>query len=86
MYELGGEHLMDSNSHKFLKSNPHLIHFVRQNPEWYRYISRDPSCLREIESEAKVYYGKTLPQRLKKINEQLQMADMLFSLASAMKD
>lgn len=77
---------MDSTSYQFLKSQPDLIHFVRQNPEWYRYISRDPSCLLEIEHEAKVYFGKTLSQRLMKLNEHFQMADMLFSLADAMED
>nr|WP_010649516.1 YlbE-like family protein [Oceanobacillus massiliensis] len=77
---------MDPMVTNYLKQNPNLAEFVRYNPVWYRYLSRDPGRMREIEKEAKVFYGKTLPQRIKNINEQVQMINMLSQVAKAMKD
>lgn len=77
---------MDPFCYQILKSNPDLLRFVRFNPIWYRYLSRDPQYLLEIEKAAKQFYGKTLPQRLAKMGQQIEMASMLFQLAHHMKE
>ena len=77
---------MESTCYYYLKSNPELLRFVRLNPIWYRYLARDPSRMNEIEKEAKIFYGKTIPQRLEKMSHHIQMASMLIQLAGNMKD
>jgi len=39
-----------------------------------------------LEKEAKRFYGRTIPQRVEKVSDQMQMMAMLFQMASAMKD
>ena len=40
----------------------------------------------ELAEEAKFFYGKTLPQRLEKLNNQVQLVNMLVQFAGNMKD
>ncbi|GGB44997.1 hypothetical protein F3157_06785 [Virgibacillus dakarensis] len=77
---------MQQFSYQYLQSHPHLLNFVRYNPIWYRYLTRDPNRIAELEREAKKFYGKTFPQRLEKISNQVQMAGMLIQFAESMKD
>jgi hypothetical protein len=77
---------MHEKTYAYLQARPELLQFVRYNPVWYRYLSRDPGCMEDMEKEAKKFYGKTLPQRLEKMNSQVQMIGMLMQFADAMKD
>ena len=77
---------MDVNCYQYLQKNPDLANFVRYNPIWYRYLSRDPNRMFELAEEAKFFYGKTLPQRLEKLNNQVQLVNMLVQFAGNMKD
>ncbi|HLT56845.1 MAG TPA: YlbE-like family protein [Bacillota bacterium] len=77
---------MDAATYQYLLSKPELLHFIRQEPVWYRYLSRDPDSLALMEKEAKIFFGKTVSQRLGKMNRQVQMVHMLLQLANAMKD
>jgi hypothetical protein len=72
--------------YQYLQSHPELANFVRYHPMWYRYLSRDPQRVYELVDEAKVFYGKTFPQRLERLNNQVQMVNMLIQFATAMKD
>lgn len=77
---------MNPTTYHYLTSHPELLKFIRYNPIWYRYLSRDPYRLNELEKEAKKFYGYTFPQRLEKVNNQIQMVGMFMQLAEAMKD
>lgn len=77
---------MQQNVYDYLKSRPDLIMFVRYNPIWYRYLTRDPERVYELDQEAKLFYGKTLPQRLEKMNDHVQMIRMFITLTGVMKD
>lgn len=77
---------MNTECYQYLQKNPELANFVRFNPVWYRYLTRDPNRVFELVEEAKVYYGKTLPQRLEKLNNQVQMVNMLIQFANNTKD
>lgn len=77
---------MDPFSYQYVFSQPKLVMFIRYNPKWYRYLSRDPGSISEMEKEAKKFYGKTFPQQVEKINNQVQMISMLIQFAGAMKD
>ena len=77
---------MDEVTYRYLANNPSLAAFVRYNPVWYRYLSRDPGKVREIEKEARQFYGKTFPQRMDRLNNHVQMMGVLLQFADAMKD
>ncbi|WP_156290447.1 YlbE-like family protein [Oceanobacillus salinisoli] len=77
---------MDPSVYQFLSNRPDLVNFIRYNPIWYRYLTRDPNSLREMEKEAKIFYGKTLPQRMERFGNNVQMLNMLAKFAGAMKD
>lgn len=77
---------MDPTIYQYVSKREELIRFIRYNPIWYRYLTRDPSRIHEMEKEAKRFYGKTLPQRIEKINNNVQMLNMLAQFVGAMKD
>ncbi|MFD1038757.1 YlbE-like family protein [Virgibacillus byunsanensis] len=77
---------MQQSIHDYLITRPDLQRFVRYNPVWYRYLTRDPAMIYKMEKEAKKFYGKTFPQKLGKISDQVQMVSMLVQFAGAMKD
>ncbi|KKE78082.1 YlbE-like family protein [Oceanobacillus caeni] len=77
---------MDPTLYQYLSNRDDLLHFRRHNPIWYRYLMRDPNCLDEMEKEAKKFYGKTFPQRIEKIGNNVQMINMLAQFAGLMKD
>ncbi|AVQ98936.1 YlbE-like family protein [Oceanobacillus sp. M65] len=77
---------MDKTCLLYLEENPQIARFVRYNPVWYRYLSRDPSRISELPKEAKVFYGKTIPQKVERFSNQMQMVGMMLQFAGAMKD
>ncbi|WP_174613139.1 YlbE-like family protein [Virgibacillus ihumii] len=77
---------MQTETYRILKNNPSYVNFIRQNPIWYRYLTREPHLISEIEKEAKVYYGKTLPQQIEKFGNHVQMLHMFAQLAANIKD
>jgi hypothetical protein len=77
---------MDPTLYQYLSNRDDLLRFIRYNPIWYRYLSRDPNLLNEMEKEAKKFYGKTFPQRVEKIGNNVQMINMLAQFVGLMKD
>ncbi|MCP8616632.1 YlbE-like family protein [Salirhabdus salicampi] len=71
---------------QFLISRPDLLHFVRMNPYWYRILTRDPEQIQHLDKAAKPFYGKTISQKVGKINQQVSMLHMLLSMTEAMKE
>ena len=64
----------------YIKQRPEVKHFLRVHPIWYRYLSRNPRAIHELDQEVKKYYGKTFPQRLEKLQSNVNMAKMLFDM------
>lgn len=77
---------MNVACYQFLQKNPDVANFIRYHPVWYRYLSRDPHRVYELVDEANEFYGKTFPQRLEKLSNQVQMVNMLIQIAGSMKD
>lgn len=77
---------MNEGVYHYLQTNKHLLNFIRHQPMWYRYLSRDPEKIHELEEAAKVFYGKTMSQRLEKVNEHIQLIHMLVQLSQLSKD
>ncbi|GGM20437.1 hypothetical protein GCM10011351_02860 [Paraliobacillus quinghaiensis] len=77
---------MDPSVYSYLRTKPMLLFYLRHEPSWYRTLTRDPSKLDLFEKQAKRFHGRTIPQRVEKVSDQMQMMAMLFQMASAMKD
>ncbi|WP_368654710.1 YlbE-like family protein [Ornithinibacillus sp. 4-3] len=77
---------MDRDSYIYLQNHPDLLQYIRLHPIWYRYLSRDPQSITQLEKDAKEFYGKTFPQRVKKIEEQIQLAHLFWELISTKEE
>lgn len=64
----------------YLDEKPELKYFLRAKPIWYRRLTRNPQELSNFESDAKKFHGKTIPQKIQKVGNQMQMASMLFQM------
>ncbi|SDC34293.1 YlbE-like family protein [Shouchella lonarensis] len=63
-----------------LLEDEELRTFMRHHPVWYRLLARQPARLGEMEQEAKRYYGKTLPQRVEKMQNNVNVMMMLMEM------
>lgn len=54
--------------------------FLREQPAWYRKLSRHPGELEQFQIAALHYYQKTIPQRVEKFANGLQMAQMMMHM------
>ncbi|MCD8502536.1 MAG: YlbE-like family protein [Bacillaceae bacterium] len=68
----------------YLNQRQDLKQYLRINPVWYRKLSRNPQSISEMEQEAKIYYGKTFPQKVERFQSNLNMAMMLLEMIKGM--
>lgn len=68
----------------YLASRPDLKQFIRDYPMWYRRLSRNPNDINELEQQAKVYFGKTFPQKVERLQNNLNMTMMLIEMFRTM--
>ncbi|MRG85520.1 YlbE-like family protein [Salinibacillus xinjiangensis] len=77
---------MQPSVYNYLRNRPDLLHFVRMNPSWYRILSRNPEQIVLLEKTSKAFYGKTLTQKVGKLNESLSLLSMLLSMSDILND
>ncbi|UOE92959.1 YlbE-like family protein [Alkalihalobacillus sp. LMS39] len=63
-----------------LTNKPELRQFVRQHPHWYRKLNREPHSISTLEQEANQFYGKTFPQRIERLQGNLNLAMMMIQM------
>ncbi|WP_010631051.1 YlbE-like family protein [Sporolactobacillus vineae] len=68
---------------QYLDQRPDQKLFVRLHPEWYRLLSRDPWQLNRLKKSADAFYGRTLGQRLDRLNSQIGLMSMLMNMTQA---
>ncbi|MBO8176400.1 YlbE-like family protein [Aeribacillus pallidus] len=76
---------MRSDVMEYIRRDPFLHQFLRQQPAWYRMLSRSPQDLEQFEIASLHYYKKTIPHRVEKFSQTLQMASMMMSMLDIMK-
>lgn len=67
-----------------LRSNKELIEFVRAQPHWYRKLSRDPRDLHAAQIASLHHFEKTIPHKVQKFSNNVQMASMMMHMFSSM--
>ncbi|MFC0558731.1 YlbE-like family protein [Halalkalibacter alkalisediminis] len=71
---------MRADIQQLLFERPELRQYIRQHPNWYRKLSRDPSQVPLLEKEANQFYGRTLPQRVEKVQNSLGLVMMMMEM------
>ncbi|ADU30878.1 YlbE-like family protein [Evansella cellulosilytica] len=71
---------MRTEVYEYILQQPELHQFLRYHPAWYRKLSREPGAIYEMEKDAKVFYGKTFPQRMDKLQSNMNMAMMMLEM------
>ena len=69
---------------EYIAQNPELQGVIREQPQWYRQLSRNPNQLEAFEIASLHYYKKTIPDRVEKFSNGVQMATMMVSMFQAM--
>ncbi|BDG35023.1 hypothetical protein HT574_02495 [Parageobacillus sp. VR-IP] len=71
---------------QYIRQKKMLQSFIREQPRWYRLLSRYPHKLPSFELEALHYYKQTIPHKVEKIANSLQMASLMLHMFQAMRD
>ncbi|RFU71149.1 hypothetical protein D0469_04215 [Peribacillus saganii] len=75
---------MRQDLYKLIEGNEDMQKFLRVQPFWYRKLSRRPHLISKMETEAKFYFEKSIPHRVSKFSEGVQMASMMVHMFQAM--
>lgn len=67
-----------------LRSNKELLEFVRAQPHWYRKLCRDPQDIYSAQIAALHHFEKTIPHKVQKFSNNVQMASMMMQMFSSM--
>lgn len=76
---------MRAEVYEWIRSNPDIHHYLRIHPVWYRRLARNPETLERMVKESDLYYGKTLPQRVEKLQRNMQLAMMMVEMMKQVK-
>lgn len=75
---------MRAEIQQYLYSKDELKQFIREQPHWYRKLSREPEALEQFEIASLHYFQKTIPHRVEKFTNGLQMASMMMGMLQTM--
>lgn len=64
----------------YISSNQELLNFLRIKPYWYRRLSRNPNQFEAFYIESQHFYGKTIPHRVEKFSNGVQLASFMMSM------
>lgn len=68
----------------YLGQSKELQQFIREQPYWYRKLSRNPTEIQLLEVASLHYHKKTIPHKVEKFTNGVQMASMMMSMFQAM--
>lgn len=68
----------------YVGKNKQLQNFIREQPIWYRKLSRNPQEIQALEVAALNYYKNTIPHKVEKFSNGVQMASMMMGMFQAM--
>ena len=63
-----------------LNKNPNLKRFLHENPRYYKLLNRDPNYIHELENNMKEKYKLTLPDKIDKFKNKLDMLDTFIDI------
>ncbi|MGX1264766.1 hypothetical protein RKD55_002570 [Rossellomorea marisflavi] len=75
---------MRSDIIEYIHASDDLKRYLRDAPQWYRTLSRNPDQLEKFEIASIHHFEKTIPHRVQKFSNGVQMASMMISMFQAM--
>ncbi|MDQ0217200.1 hypothetical protein ELQ35_08295 [Peribacillus cavernae] len=69
---------------ELINGNQDLKMYIRLQPFWYRALMRNPHQLDKMETEAAYFFKKSIPHRVTKFSDGVQMTSMLLHMFEAM--
>ena len=64
----------------YLNKNPNLKKFLHENPKYYKPLNRNPNFIFEFEKIMKEKYKLTLPDKLNKFKDKLDMLNTFIDI------
>ena len=64
----------------YLNNNLLLKRFLHENPIYYKYLNRDPNFIIQLEKIMKEKYKITLPDKIDKVREKLDMLNTFIDI------
>lgn len=77
---------MRAELYDFIQSNDDLKRFIREQPIWYRRLTRNPQEVEKFEIAMMNHYKKTIPDKVGKLQNQVQMASFLLEMFQTMRN
>lgn len=71
---------MRKEVYDWIRTNPELHQYLRINPVWYRRLGREPEMLEKMVQDSKIYFGKTITQRVDQIHKNMNVAMMMIDM------
>ncbi|MGE7768090.1 YlbE-like family protein [Peribacillus sp. NPDC096540] len=75
---------MRQNVYEFIQTSEDMRNYLRVQPAWYKRLMRNPHEVDLFETEAKYYFEKSIPHRVSKFSESVQVASMMLHMFQAM--
>lgn len=69
---------------EFIKENKDYLNYIRLQPMWYRKLSRNPQLMEEMGIEATYHFEKSIPQRVNKLTNGVQVASIMLNMLQGM--
>jgi len=76
---------MRQDIYELIAEDEDLKKFLRLQPIWYRRLMRNPQEFEKLETEAVFFYKKSIPHRVSKFADGVQMASMMMHMFQAMR-
>ncbi|MDQ0177690.1 YlbE-like family protein [Bacillus chungangensis] len=70
---------------EYINSDNDLKRFLVEQPIWYRILSRNPGELEQFEIASLHYFKQTIPHKVEKFSNGIQMASMMMHMFQNMK-
>jgi len=64
----------------YLQNNPNLKKYLHENPRYYKFLNRDPNFIFQMEREMKERYKMTLPDKIEKFKDKLDMLNTFIDI------
>lgn len=75
---------MRQDVYKWIKENGDQLKYLRLQPMWYRKLSRNPQLVEEMGTEALYHFEKSIPHRVDKLTNGVQVASIMLSMLQGM--
>lgn len=69
--------------YEYIEANEDIRNYLRIQPVWYKRLMRNPQDLEKLETEAIYYLKKSIPHRVSKFSEGVQVASMMLHMFQA---